>query len=206
MVQPADTWERTGPALRVGKLQLRFEYGLVAAAGIFAAAGAAALLMLNPGQEEIQRWGYSGLFAVMLLRTASILVPLPGGGIVLAAGAFLDPVWGIPAPLAVGVVAGVAEALGEFTGYGAGRSGSPILEGRAFYERVRRWISRRAFLALFVMGLAPPPVSDVAGIAAGAARVPVRVFFPAVLGGKVLHNIAHAGLGYYALRVIEAMF
>ncbi len=178
----------------------------MAAIGITVVAGASAFLALNLGQNEVQRWGYGGLFAVMLLRTASILVPLPGGGIVLAAGAFLDPVWGIPAPLAVGAVAGLAEALGELTGYGLGRGGSPILEGGAFYERVRRWINGRAFLSLFTMGLLPPPVFDVAGIAAGAARVPIRVFFPAVLSGKILHNIAHAGAGYYAFALLEKAF
>ena len=54
---------------------------------------------LDLGQDDIQRWGYAGLFGIVLLRSASVVLPMPGGGLIFAAGGLLDPVWGIPAPI-----------------------------------------------------------------------------------------------------------
>jgi uncharacterized membrane protein YdjX (TVP38/TMEM64 family) len=105
--------------------------------------------------------------------------------------------------LVVGVVAGFAESLGEFTGYAAGVGGSAILEKRQIYQRIRTWIERRAFLTVFAMAFAPAPLFDVAGVAAGATRVPIRVFYPAVLTGKICRDIIVATAGYYSLGIIE---
>ena len=56
---------------------------------------------LHLGTDDLERYGYGGLFLIALLRSASVVIPMPGGGIVFAAGGLLDPVWGIPAPILV---------------------------------------------------------------------------------------------------------
>ena len=53
------------------------------------------------------------------------------------------------------------------------------------------------------MSFAPSPVFDVAGLAAGAARVPVRIFYPAILIGKIGRGILMAYVGYYGISFVE---
>ncbi len=94
----------------------------------------------------------------------------------------MDPLFGIPVPIAVGVTAGSAESLGEFTGYAAGYGGGRILDKRKLYQRVKTWIRKRAFVTILIMGLMPSPVFDIAGLAAGASRVPISTLTTRILG------------------------
>jgi len=198
--------EAQGTYVHLGLRRVRLEYLLLAFLLAMAIAIGAVIIVFELGKDDVERWGYAGLFGIQLLRAASVLLPIPGGGIVFAAGGLLDPQWGIPAPVLVGVVAGFAESLGEFTGYAAGRSGTRVLDGRHLYERVKRWIKRRAFLTTLVMAVTPSPLFDVAGLAAGAARVPIRVFYPALLLGKVGRGIMIATLGYYGIELLSEVF
>ncbi len=59
---------------------------------------------------------------------------------------------------------------------------------------------------MFVMAFAPSPVFDVAGLAAGAARVPIRIFFPAILLGKIGRGIAMGAAGFYASDFLVDLF
>ena len=72
------------------------------------------------------------------------------------------------------------------------------MEGRPLYEKVSAWIKKAPFPTMFVMAFMPSPVFDVAGLAAGAARVPIRIFYPAILLGKIGRGIIMAAAGYYA--------
>ncbi|MGH8247955.1 MAG: VTT domain-containing protein, partial [Gammaproteobacteria bacterium] len=103
----------------------------------------------------------------------------------------------------VGLVAGFAESIGELTGYGAGLGGSTMLKERRIYKRIKAWVERRAFLTVFAMSFSPPALFDVAGLAAGATRVPLRVFYPAVLSGKIGRDTIVATAGYYSFGLIE---
>ncbi|TMB66704.1 MAG: VTT domain-containing protein [Chloroflexi bacterium] len=191
--------EREGLFIHLGRRRIRLEYLLLAGMLLLALGFGALFIALDLGKDDLERWGYAGLFGIVLFRSASVVLPMPGGGVIFAAGGLLNPVFGIPAPLAVGLVAGFAESLGEFTGYAAGLGGSRMLKDRAIYRRVKRWIERRAFLTIFAMTLAPGPLFDIAGIAAGATRVPIRIFYPALLSGKVLRDTFVAVAGYYSL-------
>ena len=150
------------------------------------------------------------LWVISGLRASSVILPIPGSGLTIAAGAIMDSLWGIPVPIAVGVTAGSAESLGEFTGYWAGVNGGKLMEGRRLYELIRRWIRKAPFPTMFVMAFTPSPMFDVAGIAAGAARVPIRIFFPAILLGKIGRGIAMGAAGFYAsdflTNVLELQF
>ena len=198
--------ERGGFFLHLGRRRIRLEYLLLAAMIALAITLAAVFFSLDLGPNDVERWGYAGLFGIVLFRSASVVMPMPGGGVVFAAGGLLSPVWGIPAPIIVGLVAGFAESIGEFTGYGAGIGGSPMLKDREIYRRIKRWVESRAFLTIFTMSFAPAPLLDVAGMAAGATRVPIRVFYPAVLTGKILRDIAVATAGYYSFEIIVKIF
>lgn len=195
--------EHEGLFIHLGQRRVRFEYLLLAALLLFALAMAALFIALDLGTDDLERWGYAGLFGIVLLRSASVVLPMPGGGIIFAAGGLLNPVLGIPAPLLVGLVAGTAESFGELTGYGAGMGGSTMLQERAVYRRIKGWVERRAFLTVLLMALAPPFLFDIAGLAAGAARVPLRVFYPALLIGKIVRDTLVATAGYYSFGIVE---
>lgn len=192
--------------LRLGRFRTRLEYILLGLIAIMAVSIAVGFIAFDIGTDDVKRWGYPGLWLVSGLRAASVILPIPGSGLTIAAGAFMDPLFGIPVPIAVGVTAGSAESLGEFTGYAAGYSGGRILDQRKLYRRIKAWIRRRAFLTIMVMGLMPSPVFDVAGLAAGASRVPIRIFWPAVLIGKVTRGIIMAAAGFYGIEILKKIF
>jgi len=195
-----------GVYLRLGRRRLRLEYALLAVVAVLAVCIASLAVALQLGPADVQRWGYPGLFAIALLRSASVVIPVPGAGITFAGGALLDSHFGVPAPVLVGLTVAFAESIGEFTGYAAGLGGSRMLESGRFYQRVKAWVQRRAALTIFLMSLFPSFVFDVAGLAAGATGVPVRIFYPAMLLGKIFRGISVATLGYYSVDFVEGLF
>jgi uncharacterized membrane protein YdjX (TVP38/TMEM64 family) len=126
------------------------------------------------------------LFALAALSTATLILPAPGLALTAIAGAAGDPI-------VVGVVAGLGQAIGELTGYAAGRSGSALLPDNAATARISGWLKRRGMVVIFVLAVIPNPVFDVAGIAAGALAMPLRRYLGAAASGKVLKNIIVAG-------------
>jgi membrane protein DedA with SNARE-associated domain len=194
--------EREGLFVHFGRRRVRLEYLLLAGIVGLGMSLGVIVLALDLGKDDVERWGYLGLFGIVLLRSASVVFPVPAPGIIFAAGGLLDPVGGIPAPIAVGVVAGFAESIGEFTGYAAGYSGSPMLERQSIYRRVRGWVERRPFLTVFALSFTPGPFFDVAGLAAGATRVPIRVFYPPMLIGKIIRDTMVATAGYFGVDLV----
>src|SRR5689334_24793391 len=76
--------------------------------------------------DSVGNWGYLGVFLVTFIATASFILPIPYLLIVARAGMFLDP-------LMVTLVAGLAGALGETTGYIIGASGRDLFpQGKLF--------------------------------------------------------------------------
>ncbi|HUF54870.1 MAG TPA: VTT domain-containing protein [Dehalococcoidia bacterium] len=221
MTQPVDTEEQDPEAprdpgeelqeqlqfVRLWRFSVRLEYLLLALIGVFAISIAAAFLILDLGEDDITGgWGYPMLWLISLLRASSVILPIPGSGLTIAGGAVMDPVAGIPAPIMVGLVAGSAESIGEFTGYWAGINGGKLVEGsrlRSVYALITKWLKKAPFPTMFVMSFAPSPVFDVAGLAAGAARIPIRIFYPAILLGKICRGIAMGFTGYYGIEILE---
>lgn len=197
--------EPQGLFVHLGRRRVRLEFLLIATILCIALAATVLFFALHLGTDDLERYGYGGLFLIALLRSASVVIPMPGGGIVFAAGGLLDPVFGIPAPVLVGLTAAVAESFGELTGYGAGMGGSTIVTERQLYRRVKGWIRKRPFTTVFAMSLFPSPLFDVAGLAAGAARVPIRTFYPALLVGKSIRGITVATMGYYGIGLLDRL-
>lgn len=183
----------------------RLEYGLLAAAALLIVVLAIVFLFLDPDLARLNAYGYAGLFAVSLISAASIVLPMPGAAAITGAGALLDPVLGIPVPILVGLVAGPAEALGEFTGYAAGYGGSGLLRDRPIYPRVKGWMERRGEVTVFLLSTFPNPLVDVAGVAAGAVHMRIWRFFFSVLAGKILKNIYLASGGLVGAELIRRL-
>ena len=121
---------------------------------------------------------------------------------VFGGGALLDDLLGVPAFIWVGLIAGLGEALGEFSGYAAGYGGRIVFENRPEYERIHRWMERHGMLSMFLLSIFPNPLFDLAGVAAGAVRMPIRRFFLAVLSGKVIKDTYLAAIGGLGVDVI----
>ena len=151
------------------------------------------LIFLYRGQlARFATYGYVGVFIVSLLGNATIILPVPSLLGVFAGGSAFNPLF-------VGLVAGVAEPLGELTGYLAGYAGRAVSEDHKVYTRITKWMQGRHFLSgyllIFLLSAIPNPLFDLAGLAAGALRMPVAGFLVSCWLGKTLKALAIAFLG-----------
>lgn len=160
-----------------------------------AIAGIVAVLTLSVGivllpvdYKALGNYGYIGIFGVTLVATAALVVPVPYLGLIVVAGSFLDPVL-------VGVVAGVAAALGELTGYVLGRSGRALLPDNRWYHILEGWMERGGVVVILVGATIPNPFFDAIGVVAGASRMRLWQFALPCLVGKTLRFILLASLG-----------
>jgi membrane protein YqaA with SNARE-associated domain len=174
----------------------RLEYTLLIGVAVLLTLFAIAFFYFSTNVSNLKSYGYLGVFVISFIGAASILLPSPAAASVLGGGAFLEPFLGIPAWFWVGIVAGLGETLGEFSGYAAGYGGRIMVEDRPSYLRMKTWMERRGAVTLFFLSCIPNPFFDVAGLAAGAVQMPMRSFFFAVLPGKIIKNWWLAGLGF----------
>ena len=144
-------------------------------------------------------YGYPGLFLINLFSSATLILPLPGLALAFAAGGSLDP-------RLVGLAVGCGSTLGELTGYLAGYSGRGVVEDRAHYEQMRSWMARYGLWVLFVLSLVPNPLFDIAGITAGALRIPAWKFLLASGAGKIIKAMLTAYAGASSISLIELRF
>lgn len=199
--QPSDA--RAG---RSRRSFVRVEYGLLVLIALMMTAFAFAFFFFDVDVAQLNTYGYVGLFAISLISAASIVLPMPGAAAIAGAGALLDPVAGIPTPIVVALVAGPAETIGEITGYAAGYGGSVLFRDRPFYPRVKAWMERRGILTMFALSSFPNPLVDVAGVAAGAVRMPLSHFFAGVLPGKIVKNLYLAAGGLAVAELVRRLF
>lgn len=181
----------------------RREYTVLLAVAFLLSGFAFAVYVLGADPSHLRRYGYLGVFLVPLIGSASFILPMPGLAVIATGGALLDPVFGIPAWIVVGVLAGLGEAIGELTGYAAGYGGRAVLQERRFMGRLEGWMHKQGSVVMFTMSVLPNPFFDVAGVIAGAVRMPVWKFFLAVLLGKVIKSMYIAGAGALGLTIIE---
>lgn len=193
----------------------RFGLGLLV---ILAVLGPSVVLLFAPGwlnlnQGNLEGLGYPGVFVANLASTVTVFIPVPGltalGQIlILDQGKVLNPVL-------VGVAGGLGMALGEITAYVAGVYGGQMAAGHTLpgprwtarlVERaisiIDRLMARYGMLTLFVLSVIPNPVFEIAGITAGAVRMPFGRFMAPVLVGKVLRGIILAFLGRYSIEIL----
>ena len=147
---------------------------------------------------NLESYGYLSDFVISLLASATVIVPVPGLAVVFALGGILEYPW------LVGIMLGLAEPIGELTGYMAGRGGRSVIKNanNRFYERIEGWMRRRGALFLIIFSAFPNPVFDAAGVAAGATRYPIWKYLLALWVGKTIKGMEVAYLGYLGLSII----
>lgn len=146
--------------------------------------------------EEFEQFGYAGIFFIALMANATVLLPAPGVAIIYAMGAVFNPLW-------VGLAAGTGGALGELSGYLAGFSGQAVVEKTDIYNRFHPWVDKYGGWSILILSAIPNPFFDVAGIAAGIAKMPVQTFLIFTWIGQIIKMTLFAIAGHYSLEWIE---
>jgi membrane protein YqaA with SNARE-associated domain len=149
----------------------------------------------------VQAYGYLGIFAINVIASATIFLPVPAFALTFALGAVLDP-W------LLGLAAGLGSAVGELTGYLIGYGSQ-----EAFKKKYRKWLRRASefaekrgmFLAILLIAASPIP-TDIVGILAGVAKYNTKKFFVAMAIGKVIKYTLIAWAGFYGLHWIAGVF
>ena len=151
--------------------------------------------------EQLEALGYAGIFLICLLAYATVILPVPAGVLVFTMGAQLSPI-------GLALAAGSGAALGELSGYIAGYTGQAFAEKTKAYKRVTTWVQRNGPLTILLLAFFPNPFFDLTGIAAGALRVPMRVFLFWCWIGETLKMlvIAFAGAGLLNVPWIKDIF
>ena len=181
----------------------RVEYLIFAALVLLFAGYFVAYFVFGIDYETLKDLGYLGIFLIAMAGAATIVVPTPSNVAIFGAGTVLDPLAGIPAPLMVGLVAGLGDAIGEFSGYALGYAGTDMIKHQKVYATFEHWMQRRGMLTTFLLCTFPNPFFDLAGAAAGASRMPMGRFFIATLGGKIVKDLFLAYGGSFSIGLIE---
>ena len=129
----------------------------------------------------------------------TIVLPAPGLALVFVFAGKLSP-------LGVGLAAAAGATLGELSGYLAGFSGQAIVENRGLYQRLEDYMRRYGALTIVVLAFLPLPVFDLAGVAAGALKLPVQKFLFWCFLGKLPKMLLIALAGAYSIGwVVELL-
>jgi membrane protein YqaA with SNARE-associated domain len=126
----------------------------------------------NISVERFATTAYLLVFGITLASNAAILVPVYiHVSIMMAAAQYWNPAL-------IALAASVAGALGEMTGYYAGYLGKRIvhLENAPGYDRLVGWMKKYGPWGIFLISLQPILPVDVAGLLAGASKLPVWKF------------------------------
>jgi membrane protein DedA with SNARE-associated domain len=142
--------------------------------------------------DEFSAYGYPGIFLIMLMANATVILPAPGVAVVFAMG-------GIFNPLLVALSAGTGGAIGELTGYLAGFSGQAVVEQTAAYKKITPWVKKYGGWAILILSAFPNPFFDMAGIAAGIAKMPLWQFLIFCWIGQIIKMALFAYAGAYSI-------
>jgi uncharacterized membrane protein YdjX (TVP38/TMEM64 family) len=149
--------------------------------------------------QDFAGYGYPGIFLVMLLANATVIIPAPGVAVVFAMGNIFNPFW-------VALAAGTGGAIGELSGYLAGFSGQALVENTKAYNRVLPWVQKYGAWTILILAAFPNPFFDLAGIAAGVAKIPVWKFLLFCWIGQIIKMSMFAFAGAYSIDWISNFF
>lgn len=160
---------------------------------IFVIAISVYIFSIRDQAEELAAYGYPGIFLLSFLAYATVLLPAPGIAVVFAMGAVFNP-------LGVALAAGAGAALGELSGYLAGFSGQAVVERADVYVRLSRWMQKNGPLTIIFLSAVPNPLFDLAGVAAGALKMPVHRFLVWCWLGETIKMMIFAFAGSFSLE------
>lgn len=143
---------------------------------------------------DLEGYGYLGLFLISVLGNATIVLPTPVVLTAFLGGGIFNPFW-------VTIVVSVGATLGELTGYVAGASGKYLIKENTKIEKVKKWMDKHGLWTLFVLAAIPNPFFDLAGIIAGASKIPVYKYLIVVTLGKIIKfgTISYLGAGAFGI-------
>ncbi len=149
--------------------------------------------------RDFAAYGYPGIFLIALMANATVFLPAPGVAVVFAMGSIFNP-------LGVALAAGTGGAIGELSGYLAGFSGQAVVEQTKVYEKISPWINKYGGWAILVLSAIPNPFFDLAGIAAGIAKMPLWKFLLFCWAGQLIKMAIFAYAGAYSINWLEKFF
>jgi len=180
----------------------KIKWYLIILSGLMVIGIAALAVAFKEELANFKEYGYLGAFLVSLMAAATIIIYIPGVPVIFALGGIL------PNPFFVGLAAGLGEAIGEFTGYLAGRGGHAFLKEKyaGTYSRVEEWMKKKGSLTLFISAAVFDPIFDLIGATAGALRFPPWKFFLLCWAGKTIKGTGVALLGWWGLSYLLDWF
>lgn len=149
--------------------------------------------------DEFAAYGYPGIFLIALMANATVILPAPGVAVVFAMGSVFNP-------LGVAFAAGAGGAIGELTGYLAGYGGQAVVENTKVYNRILPWVQKYGAWVILVLSSIPNPFFDMAGIAAGIAKIPLWQFLLACWIGQTIKMALFAYAGAYSIDWVTNFF
>ena len=136
---------------------------------------------------------YLVVFVVALVANLTVMAPVP---IAITVMITVATDWN---PALAALAAALGGTIGELSGYFAGYAGRKIAFNNDFvpYSRVEQWINHYGAWAIVFLAFQPIIPFDVGGLIAGAAKMPMRKFLPALFAGKFPKYLllAYAGVG-----------
>jgi membrane protein YqaA with SNARE-associated domain len=139
------------------------------------------IIALGLNLRGIAEYGYLGVFGASLISNATIIVPVPGGAVMVLAATMFNPAW-------VALAAAGGAALGQCTAYFIGFGGrATVGQDRAQrYQKAENWMRRYGSGTILLLSVLPFIPFDFVGIAAGTLRFPFWKFFLALLTGRLI--------------------
>ena len=109
-------------------------------------------------------------------------------------------------PMGVALAAGTGGAIGELSGYLAGFSGQAVVENTKIYDSVSPWVQKYGVWAILILAAIPNPFFDLAGIAAGVAKIPVWKFLLFCWIGQLIKMAMFAYAGAYSIDWLTSYY
>lgn len=147
--------------------------------------------------EDFAAYGYPGIFLIALMANVTVFLPAPGVAVVFTMG-------GIFNPIGVALAAGTGGALGELSGYLAGFSGQAVVGRTDVYNKISPWVEKYGSWTILVLSAIPNPFFDIAGIAAGMAKMKLWRFLLFCWIGQIIKMAMFAFAGAYSIDWIAS--
>jgi uncharacterized membrane protein YdjX (TVP38/TMEM64 family) len=151
--------------------------------------------LIRDKAEQLQGYGYLGVFLIAFLAYATVLLPAPGLAIVFTWGSIFNPA-------GIALAAGAGAALGEISGYLAGFSGQAVIEKVTIYQRLTGFMQKNGALTILLLSAIPNPLFDLAGATAGALKMPLSKFLLWCWIGETIKMLMFAYAGASSLGQI----
>ena len=149
--------------------------------------------------KEYAAYGYPGIFLIALMANATVFLPAPGVAVVFAMGSVFNP-------LGVALAAGTGGAIGELSGYLAGFGGQAVVENTKIYNRFLPWVQKYGAWTILVLSAIPNPFFDLAGIAAGATKIPLWKFLLFCWIGQLIKMAMFSYAGAYSIDWVTSFY